>query len=256
VNEEEGHMEIACITDEIDRDPRVALEIGIRSALRCFEIRSAYGERFPRFTAETMDFLVKMKDEHDLQYTAVSPGIFKKADDGNHEALFAKARTLGAKRMIVFAAQTDVGYEEAIHSMRSLASEAAAGGFELLLENAAGTLCRSAGEVSSFIADVGVTNLKANWDPANAVTAGFADTREEYLKVAPHIGAVHVKDLVSTDDGSRPYVPVGAGEIDYPRLIRDLREVGYSGYLTIETHCHPELGPFEESLAYLREILG
>lgn len=249
-------MIIASVTDEIDPDPVIALQIGIDSGIRHFELRKAYDSRFPHYADDTFDLLVRWRDEYELEYTAVSPGLFKVEETGPRSTLFGRARELGVERVILFAPHRGVDYEEAVVSVRDFCAEADTYNFTVLVENSANTMCGSAGDTATLIRDTGVENLLANWDPANAVSAGFPDNPEEYEKVRPYVGGVHIKDLVSDPDGTFRYVSAGTGLIDYPRLIEALGKDGYSGSLTIETHCHPPQRSFVESLAYLKRLIG
>lgn len=247
-------MTIVSVTDEIDQNPEVALRIGVGAGLRHFELRKANGMRFPDYSDETFDLLARWRNEYGVEYTAVSPGFFKRPEAGQRETMFARTRELGVGTIIVFAPKPSTGYEEAVGMARDLCAKAGSHGFAVLLENSANTLCGSADGTAALIREVGAANLAANWDPANAVSAGSQDTEEEYGKVSPVIGGVHVKDPVPGPEGGFRYVPAGVGIVDYPKLLENLKRDGYSGNLTVETHCQPPRGPFEESLRYLRRL--
>jgi sugar phosphate isomerase/epimerase len=61
----------------------------------------------------------------------------------------------------------------------------------------------------------------------------FPDGYRRIKALAPH---VHVKDAVRPAGEEPRCVPIGDGEVDWPGQFKALREDGYSGYLSLETH--------------------
>jgi L-ribulose-5-phosphate 3-epimerase len=86
------------------------------------------------------------------------------------------------------------------------------------------------------VRDVGAETLGVNFDPANLVMYGKGDPVEAVDILGPHILGVHAKDgLYPTNPTSLGReVPIGQGKVDFPALIRKLKEAGYAGPLTIE----------------------
>jgi len=84
--------------------------------------------------------------------------------------------------------------------------------------------------------DLGRDNVAVNFDPANILLYGVGDPIEAARKLAPHIASVHAKDAVLS--GKRDVWGteklLGEGAVGYPRLLRTLREVGFTGPLIIE----------------------
>ncbi|MBI1356782.1 MAG: TIM barrel protein [Acidobacteria bacterium] len=88
----------------------------------------------------------------------------------------------------------------------------------------------------NFLADVDRENLKINFDPANLILYGEGDPIEALEMVKDHLVTVHAKD------GSWPKVkgewgaetPLGKGDVGMERFVDKLKEVGYTGPLTIE----------------------
>ena len=77
------------------------------------------------------------------------------------------------------------------------------------------------------------------WDPCNVLYLDEAadPVHEEYPKIAGRVAHVHVKD--ARREGTRAAqecVELGTGEIDFPGQFRALRERGYAGWVTLETH--------------------
>lgn len=90
----------------------------------------------------------------------------------------------------------------------------------------------------AFIEDVARPNLKINFDPANMILYGTGDPIDAVQVLGKHLISVHCKDGV----GPAPNKPgslgieraLGSGEVDYPPFLKALRDVHYSGILSIE----------------------
>jgi L-ribulose-5-phosphate 3-epimerase len=94
----------------------------------------------------------------------------------------------------------------------------------------------SAAALLNFIADVGRSNLKVNFDPANMILYGSGDPIAALGLLSKHVLSVHCKD------GRSPKGPgslgsesaLGDGEVDFPGFLQQLKRMGYTGSLTIE----------------------
>ena len=87
-----------------------------------------------------------------------------------------------------------------------------------------------------FIEAVGVDNLKINFDPANMILYGSGDPIEAMEVLKDYIVHVHCKDGLSPDVAGSlgTEVPLGQGEVGIPNYVAKLKEIGYTGPLTIE----------------------
>lgn len=94
----------------------------------------------------------------------------------------------------------------------------------------------SAEVLLKFIADVARPNLKINFDPANMVIYGSGDPLQALSLLRPQVLSIHCKDGVSPPaSGSLGHeCRLGDGEVDFPGFLRLLKEIGYTGALTIE----------------------
>ena len=52
--------------------------------------------------------------------------------------------------------------------------------------------------------------------------------------LGPYVVHVHAKDAMATDDGQRKEVPLGEGQIDWPKFVANLRKHGFDGFFAIE----------------------
>ena len=86
------------------------------------------------------------------------------------------------------------------------------------------------------IGDVGLDNQGINFDCANLILYGKANPVDAIELLGPHVQGVHAKDgLYPTDTRNLgKEVPIGQGRVDFPRIIRHLKEINYAGAITIE----------------------
>ena len=98
-----------------------------------------------------------------------------------------------------------------------------------------------------------------NLDPANFTMVTNQDAVEAVYILRDYIVHTHLKDGILLDPNQKPAdvyhafavggvdalnackgykeVPLGEGQVDFPRYIAALKEIGYDGFLTIEREC-------------------
>lgn len=86
------------------------------------------------------------------------------------------------------------------------------------------------------IRDVGADNQGVNFDLANLILYGKANPLDAIEILAPYIQGIHAKDgLWPTNPRELgKEVPIGAGKVEFPRIIARLKELKYEGAVTIE----------------------
>ena len=90
----------------------------------------------------------------------------------------------------------------------------------------------------AFLHDVGRDNIFINFDPANLILYGMGNPIESLKKVGKYVRSCHCKDALPTtgtpgvDWGTE--VPFGQGKVDAKLFLQTLKEIGYTGPLTIE----------------------
>jgi len=126
-------------------------------------------------------------------------------------------------------------YKNLIASTRDLLDHIAGNGQQLNLE----TGQESADHLLDFIQEVDRDNLFINFDPANMILYGSGEPIEALRKVGHLVRSVHCKDakwaapeLRGKEWGTE--VPLGEGDVNIEIYLRTLKEIGYTGPLTIE----------------------
>ena len=92
------------------------------------------------------------------------------------------------------------------------------------------------------ITDIGTGNLGINLDTANLILYGKANPLDSLEVFGQYVMDLHVKDGLYPTDGWQlgHEVAVGEGKVDFPGIIAKLKELGYTGALTIEREISGE----------------
>ncbi len=115
--------------------------------------------------------------------------------------------------------------------------------------------------LKAFIVDVGRDNLRINFDPANLILYGTSDPIQALDVLARWVHSVHVKDG-NWPPADKPgslgtEMPLGQGSVGIDRFVAKLKEIGYTGPLTIEREVSLEQeidDRHKEGLSHLSDI--
>lgn len=110
------------------------------------------------------------------------------------------------------------------------------------------------------ILDAGMDNVKVVLDAANLILYGKGSPVDSLAVIGKYVIGVHAKDgfYPSNPRFLGRQVACGHGMVGWPRLVRGLRELGYTGPVTIE----PVLGrehrdqEIREDMAYLKKLIA
>ena len=110
------------------------------------------------------------------------------------------------------------------------------------------------------IQDVGLYNQGVNFDVANLILYGKANPVDAVEIIGPYVQGVHAKDgLWPTDPKNLgKEVPIGQGKVDFPRVIRRLKEMNYQGAITIEREISgpQQMEDIRKEKVYLEKLIG
>ena len=110
------------------------------------------------------------------------------------------------------------------------------------------------------IQDVGLDNQGVNFDLANLILYGKANPVDAIEILAPYIQGIHAKDGLwptnPKDLGAE--VRIGSGKVDFPRIIRRLKEIRYQGAITIEREISGprQIDDVRSAKNYLQQLIG
>lgn len=110
------------------------------------------------------------------------------------------------------------------------------------------------------IKDVGTGNLFINCDVANLILYGKANPTDAVRMFGPLIKDLHIKDGTYPDREDPSHLghekPIPEGDVDFPAIIRILKENGYKGSLTIEYELGDKSKEYmEKTRLYLQNLL-
>ncbi len=93
--------------------------------------------------------------------------------------------------------------------------------------------------------------LKVMWGPSDNLNSGEADVSTAgFLNIHPYLHGLHIKDL-RVNNGLQldfDYCPLGEGDVDYPAILRSLRDRRSDAILSVATHFLPASGSREEAM--------
>lgn len=112
----------------------------------------------------------------------------------------------------------------------------------------------SGADLAKFLRGLKAKSIQVNYDPANLVMGGFDPVQGVY-DLKGYIAHTHAKD--GTSGSKRGEVPLGEGEVPWPRYLRALKETGFDGYLAIEREVGENpAADIAAAAEFLRKQLG
>jgi sugar phosphate isomerase/epimerase len=282
-------MKISIVTDEVSSDLETALEIIRAWDIHAVELRAVGAQRVPQISEYWEVRLPQLLEEFGLSVAAISPGLFQAPPPGRAagEMLFSRrgdmhrvtreledealrdhhvtrllpdsieaAKRLGARSIVCFSfarmdhTEGECASDEVIQVLRHAADRVAAAGLRLNIEVSEPTR-RSADACRR----VNHPALGINWDPGNAFIGGEDDVFPSGFELArPWIRHVHFKDgRFDPVTGEREWVVDGI--IDWAGAFAALKQDGFDGYISVETHVRPKVASSLRLLRRLRALV-
>ncbi|MDD5017920.1 MAG: sugar phosphate isomerase/epimerase, partial [Eubacteriales bacterium] len=150
----------------------------------------------------------------------------------------------------------DKAYDVALAAYQDMAPYAEQADIYLGLENVWNKFLLSPLEMRDFIDKVNSLYVCSYFDVGNVVYSGYP---EQWIKILnKRIRRVHFKDYRRDPGGLNAFCDLLSGDVDYPAVMKALREIGYNGYCTCEMtpyHNMPEQAAFNAS-ASMDKIFG
>lgn len=103
----------------------------------------------------------------------------------------------------------------------------------------------TSGNFRALAERLGSGRLKAVWGPADGANCGEPEVATTgFAKVLPYLHGLHLKDLRVIDGFHLKfeYCPIGEGDVDYPTILRNLRDHRCDAVLSVATHFKPPDG--------------
>lgn len=255
-----SRIHLAVTTDEIDDDLRIALDFLGRHGLDYCEIRHLWGKYNTSWPVEKIRYARTLLDDAGIRLAILDTGFFKvplpdsNSADGAKalkkqwdllDRAFERAEVLDTRLIRTFAftyprnGRPDPGaYPRVFELVSESAERAQRAGFQLAVENVAGSYVETAAHSAELLAQVRSPALGLTWDPNNSARAGDDEpfpAGYESLD-SSRIWHVHFRDYRRTKEGDFEWCGVGDGEFDHVGQLRALLADGYDGVVSLETH--------------------
>ena len=151
---------------------------------------------------------------------------------------------------------SDPNYRPVVSAIRYLANYCKANGQCFLFETGQETPAT----LLRLIEDTGCDNLGVNYDTANLILYGKANPVDGLSVIGKYVMDMHAKDGEYPTTGAKLGVEkkVGEGVADFPRIIAKLKEIGYTGTITIEREISGEQQIIDiiDTKKYLEELIN
>lgn len=250
---------LAVITDEISEDLTHALAVCADLGIRDVELRSIDGTSIVDHTPERVREIRSQLAAGGFSVCNIASPFLKTHIGADHAPVgnVHSARELTRdqhwdvlKRSLEIAHELDapivrtfsfwrvadpVAVREDILETLGRATEIAREAGKILgLENEHACNIGSGSEAAWYLERITDTTLGVIWDPGNIAALGQVPDKSQYDALAERIVHVHVKDGNAIP--AERFVPPGEGVCDWEQQLRWLREGGYTGPLSLETH--------------------
>jgi L-ribulose-5-phosphate 3-epimerase len=243
-------MQISFITDEYSQNLEAACALAREFGMQAVELRSVAGKHCLDWTPAECADIRAILESNGLEPCVLDSFLFK-CTWGGSEALAMErdqigryvelASRVGARALRVFAywRETAPPLSAVSERISRIASECRQADLTLLVENGTYTSVAQGHELARLLDEVDMDGVAALWDPGNLRNGGWPEDPLDGLKsLGRRVGHVHVKNVHHTPQGKR-YGSLNGGTVDWPRQLRHLRDQGYRGYLSLETHVRP-----------------
>jgi sugar phosphate isomerase/epimerase len=275
-NEEAMPFKLGIITDEIAEDFEQALDFISHYSLHYCELRDLWKKNIMNASQEDLDRAKELIKKFHLTVSDIASPVFKynlpevpaqpeKSDtfgasftDNDSDNLLHKsfelANFFGTRKIRIFAylrvkaGDAERAYPFVRDRLAKAAETAGKNGIVLVLENEHTCNVGTGKELGRILRDVNSPNLRGNWDAGNAAMLKEVPYPAGYHDVRGLIAHVHVKDVKrDPTTGKLSWAPVGGGFIDWRGQIKALRDDGYNGTMSLETHYRRQDGNKVES---------
>jgi sugar phosphate isomerase/epimerase len=253
-------LELGIVADEISRDFREAVNVGLSLGVRRYEIRFLQTGRAPLCDEAELREVERICDGEGLTITALSPGLFKWTDS---PAKFAHEMTEVFPRAVAWAQRWHLagllvfgfckpGATEAnadtlprghppswvLESLAAAAEAARRANLKLYIEPEPVCWADTGAATVNILRQINAPALGINYDPCNDAWTLRRDPLADFDVVAPYIANVHIKDQLAAPRGSGmpTWVVPGRGQLDWRGHLAALQRIGYAGPISLEPH--------------------
>ncbi|KPV43933.1 sugar phosphate isomerase/epimerase family protein [Alicyclobacillus ferrooxydans] len=204
----------------------------------------------PSTSTSEARLIARNASDRNLQLLSVSTGLLwtypLSSDDpeirGRGMAIVRKqlelAAVLGANTVLVVpgVVTPEVNYDECYKrsqdALWALSNIAAELGVCIGVENVWNKFLLSPREMKQYVDDMGTPSVGIYFDIGNVLQFGYP---QHWISIlGERIKKVHIKDFSIKVGNINGFVPLLAGDVNWPIVVKELREIGYDDVLTAE----------------------
>lgn len=256
---------LGIITDEVDADlTRVLSSFYPKYHLKWAEIRNLKLDGKSRYvynsaTPGQLKQIKQQLDDADVKLSVLDTGVYKitlpgtqplgqSASDlnpvqGEYERQLddlkraaGAAHTLGTDRLRIFTylrvADPNAIFDRIVEDLHKAIEVAKRQSVTLLVENEQSCNIATGTETAKLLQAIPDPRLMHNWDPGNCFVSGEQPFPKGWDQLDHgRISNIHLKDAVG-----KSWRPIGGGEIDFAGQFQALKQMKYSGTMSLETH--------------------
>ncbi len=238
---------LSAFGDEIDADVDEQLRVLNELGIGYLELRSAWGTNVLELSDDEVARLIDRCDAHSIRVSCIGSPVGKSQISrpigevvSDLERIIDIAKMLGTDRVRVFSFYPDDEgqqaecVDESISRLRAMADVAGARGVVLWMENEGGLVGDTPERCRAIVEGVDSPNLRYVWDTGNYPQAGIERSVDRGRPLlAEYTECVQVKDFL-TSDGTITVAGEGDGQVR--KLLINLRDADYKGFLALEPH--------------------
>jgi len=254
-------FKLSFITDEVSQDLDEILTFAKKFKVNALEIRTIMGKGFPELLEEKQKLKKFLEDNH-MKVSAIASPTFKcnidsKEEYEKHISIFRSSAELASYLDVnlvrAFTFWKKGKYEEnksrIVEKFEKIISIAEQYGLTIVVENEPSTFIGNGRMLADFLETLKAKNVKALWDPGNELMDEENENPypEGFNYVKRYIAHVHIKDGVK-ENGKVRFLRVGNGIAKIKENLIGLMEIGYEGYISLETHWRMKKELKEESI--------
>ncbi|MCM8785937.1 MAG: sugar phosphate isomerase/epimerase [Candidatus Omnitrophica bacterium] len=150
----------------------------------------------------------------------------------------------------------DVAYKRSQESIKKYVELAEKNNVYICVENVWNKFLLSPLEMKRFVEEIGSEYVRVYFDVGNILIIGFP---EMWIRILGKlIKRIHLKDFKLSVGNINGFCDLLEGDVNWPEVIKALKEIGYDSYLTAELgpyKYYPETRIYNTSLA-IDKILG
>ena len=239
------YEKISGFADEISEHTDEQFKALNKLSMNYFEPRCIDGKNISTLTQEETALLKEKMNKYGIQVSSIGSPIGKiklENDFSEHFELFKRvvkiAKALGTKYIRVFSFYHNSGdiwtaeeRVEVISRLKKMISYAKENDVILLHENEKDIYGDTIERCEDLMKELYCDNFKAVFDPANFVQCK-QDTEKAFSVLSPYVEYMHIKD--ADKDGN--VVPAGMGIGNVEKILKQLKDKGYNGFLSLEPH--------------------